>query len=98
MIADYRESDNTFAVQDYRLEPTLLEWMDGTGGIFFRGILADSRSFDMGCGTFSDGETGGLIRLSEPNKLMSAAQHPSWNTLNEPGYAFVRAMGYQIEI
>lgn len=93
LLANYRDSDSTFEVQPYRVERTLEEWMDGDGGIFFRGEGANA-PVDMSCGTFPRGEDGGRLVFSEPSMLMSARAHPTWNTIDEPDIAFFRAMGY----
>ncbi|MFT5357934.1 MAG: hypothetical protein ACI9KE_005171, partial [Polyangiales bacterium] len=81
----------TYEVQPYRIETTLVEWMDGGGGIFFRGIEG-SGSIDMECGTFPLGPERGGIVLNEPADVMSAGVHPTWDTIAAPDLAFFRAM------
>ncbi|MBL4633666.1 MAG: hypothetical protein JKY56_07330 [Kofleriaceae bacterium] len=96
LLADYSATDSTFAVQNYRIETTLSEWMDGSGGVFFRGVLADGDALDMPCQTFPISMSEGSIGLNEPADLMSAAVHPTWDSLGQPDYAFFRAMGYRV--
>lgn len=86
----------TFQVQPHRVEATLAEWMDGDGGIFFRGVADDGSPFDMACGTFPAGADRGVLLLNEPSDLMVASAHPTWNTLDAPDRAFLRAMGYSL--
>jgi hypothetical protein len=96
LLSQYDEGTKMFTVQDYRIETTLTEWMDGAGGVSFRGIGDDGSDFDMRCGTFPVAEDTGAIMLNEPRDLMSAGVHPSWNNVAEPDRAFLRAMGYTI--
>ncbi len=96
LLADYSATDSTFAVQNYRIETSLSEWMDGSGGVFFRGVLEDGDALDMPCRTFPISMSEGSIGLNEPADLMSAAVHPTWDSLGQPDYAFFRGMGYQV--
>ena len=96
LLGDYDINDHTFEVQPYMIETSLMEWMDGDGGIFFRGTGDDGNPLDMACGTFPIGDNEGAIILNEPLDVMSAGVHPSWHQIAEPDRAFLRAMGYQI--
>jgi hypothetical protein len=96
LVGDYNEMDQTFAVQNYMIETILTEWMDGDGGVFFRGIADNGSSLDMACGTFPLSEEQGILKLNEPLDVMSAVIHPSWNEIAEPDRAFLRAMKYQV--
>ena len=98
LLGAYDATNHTFEVQAYTIEPTLMEWMDGDGGVFFRGIADDGGPLDMACGTFPIGEDEGAIVLNEPLDVMSAGVHPSWHQLAEPDRAFLRAMRYHVEI
>lgn len=94
LLSNY--DDGTFEVQPYRIEATLTEWMDGDGGIFFRGVADDGADLDMSCGTFPAGPGQGAIVLNEPSLVMAAGVHPTWDTLEEPDRAFLRALGYEL--
>jgi len=94
LLADYSDADGTFEVQPYAIETSLAEWMDGDGGVFFRGLRPGGGAFDMACGTFPVSSSQGQIRLNEPAELMFASAHPTWDTLDEPDRAFLGAMGY----
>jgi hypothetical protein len=96
LLANYSASDDTFEVQPYNIEPTLVEWMDGDAGVFFRGAPPGGGALDMACGTFPVNSTQGRIGLNEPAELMSASAHPTWNTIDEPDRAFFSAMGYNL--
>lgn len=86
-----------FEVQNYRIEESLTMWMDGDGGVAFRGTLANGEALDMSCGTFPIDDSTGRIALNEPSDLMSASSHPTWNTIDEPDLAFFRSMGYELK-
>lgn len=95
LLGNYQASTEDFEIQSYRVDPTLVSWMDGDGGMFFRGQADNGGNLDMACSTFPfNADLGGLV-LNEPSNLMSASKHPTWNTLGEPDRAFFRAMGYQ---
>lgn len=96
LLSQYDDSSKTFTVQNYRIETTLTGWMDGAGGVSFRGIRDDGSDFDMRCGTFPAGEDVGALVLNEPSDVMSAGVHPSWHILAEPDRAFLRAMRYTL--
>ena len=96
LLSQYDEITQRFIVQPYQIETELTDWMDGAGGVSFRGIADDGSPLDMGCGTFPAGENTGALVLNEPSDVMSAGVHPSWNTIAEPDRAFLRAMRYTL--
>ena len=49
----------------------------------------------MELGTFPNGDDA-ILLLNEPSLLMSAAAHPTWNSVEEPDRAFFRALGYSL--
>ena len=96
LLANYSDADGTFEVQSYVIETSLAEWMDGDGGVFFRGVRPGGGAFGMACGTFPLGNGDGQLRLNEPAELMFASAHPTWDTVDEPDRAFLTAMGYTL--
>ena len=97
LFAGYDPADGTFAVQNYAIEMTLMEWMDGGGGLFFRGTMADGRTRDMSLLTGPQGGGGGgELRFNEITEVMAAGIHPTWNTIEEPDRTFLRAMQYNV--
>lgn len=96
LLGGYDVTNGTFEVQPFNIEKTLAEWMDGDGGVFFRGVTLAGKVVEMPCGTFPIDDDTGFIGLNEPQDLMSAASHPTWNTLVEPDEAFLNALGYPL--
>ncbi len=95
LVGDYNPDDGTFAILPVVLDGTMVEWMDGSAGLRFRGIADDAGDLDMDLGTFPNGDDA-ILLLNEPSLLMSAAVHPTWNTVAEPDRAFFRALGYSV--
>ena len=90
-------ADETFEVLDIQVATDRAQWEDNQGGVFFRGVR-NGVSFDMPCGIF--GREGGPLTmlLAEPANLMNARAHPNWDSLDEPDYAFLEAMGFNIVV
>ncbi len=95
LVGDYDPDDGTFAVQPVVLDGTMAEWTDGSAGLRFRGVADDASDLEMELGTFPNGDDA-ILLLNEPSLLMSAAAHPTWNTVAEPDRAFFRALGYSV--
>jgi hypothetical protein len=74
---------------------TFTSWTDGEAGLAFRGIGDSGQDVDMTLGTFPTA-VGSVVQLNGPRLLMSAAVHPTWDTIAEPDRAFFRAMRYTV--
>ncbi len=96
LFSNYNAADGTFEVQGYVIETTLALWMDGDGGVFFRGDLAAGGTTDMPLSTGPGNNGGGVIRFNEITEVMSAAAHPTWDTIEDPDRTFLRSMGYSV--
>ncbi|MCP4498631.1 MAG: hypothetical protein GY822_01530 [Deltaproteobacteria bacterium] len=91
LMGDYDAATGMFEVQEFSIEQSLDQWMDGDGGLLFRGRDADG-FMDMSLIT-GPGNAGGLLRMNKILDVMSAGAHPTWATIEEPDLRFFRAMG-----
>jgi hypothetical protein len=95
LLGSYDAALGEFQVAPFSIDATFTEWTDGTAGFFFRGIADNGSNLDMPLltGPFGD---GALLSLNEPDQLMSAGSHPTWNHIAEPDRAFFRALHYRL--
>ena len=96
LFSNYNAADSTFEMQNYSIETTLADWMDGDGGVFFQAVTANNTTTDMPLLTGPGSGGGGELRLNEMIPVMSASAHPTWNTIEAPDRSFLRAMGYNV--
>lgn len=95
LLGSYDEKRGMFQVAPFKVDATFTEWTDGTAGFFFRGIGDNGGPLDMPLMTSPSGDSAKLV-LNEPEDLMSAASHPTWDHIAEPDRAFFRAMHYRL--
>jgi cysteine-rich repeat protein len=95
LLADYLSTDSSFEVQPYSIELTHASWSDGSSGLTLVGVADDGSPYPMPLMTQSNAD-GSHTNLSEPSTVMSSADHPTWDTVEEPDRAFLRAMRYHV--
>lgn len=98
LFADYDGADGTFVVQAVEVDALFVDWMDGDGGLLFRGIAGDGSIADMSLLTGPGRAGGGELRMNEITDVMTAGIHPTWDTIEEPDWSFFRAMGYRVAV
>ncbi len=95
LLGPYDSATQQFQVANFAIDNTFTEWTDGEAGLIFRGIADDGSNLDMLLSTYPNGDDA-RVSLNEPQDLMAADVHPTWNHVAEPDRAFFRAMRYQL--